>query len=440
MEFDDFKENLLKVGVEIGNVKKGIIIKTIGDYPGESVISIDEKKLEELYNKYQNNNFICNDLAMLSTKSYEILIENLNLDEKITKQEKNYYLSEPKKENYYLKEPSIEYIINLLICFMKKIENEEENVKNELIEELKGKIYINGLFYKKKENSMTFEEQLIFFLNEVLLNNRLSLKIETQSEKENAEFEDLFTSFSFEYMRLKNKGLVVSKDIYKIFGINRKKKNTDTLSYKEDIEVTKKYNSKLVNFYTIGIENEDPYIQYISYYHILEYHYNDIVKLTILDILKEPNYNLSINSQEEIANKIVIAVKRIVKRGSERELLKQVLKKYITDTQDIKKSICNFCDYYKNQEVCFSKGSKINWDIDPNISDDILNDILKQISNRIYETRNSLVHTKKNESDDINDEFYKPWDNFHKEALKQEIPLIKTIAELIIQRTSFNLQ
>ncbi len=103
--------------------------------------------------------------------------------------------------------------------------------------------------------------------------------------------------------------------------------------------------------------------------------------------------------------------------------LKYVLKEYVfinrllSALDEWNSSLKN---YYKNNNVVFS-GSKedlIAW------SD--VNVVYTNLSNRIYNTRNALAHSK---SSEINKQ-YKP--KKHKAALSKELPLIQVIAELII--------
>lgn len=56
--------------------------------------------------------------------------------------------------------------------------------------------------------------------------------------------------------------------------------------------------------------------------------------------------------------------------------------------------------------------------------------LLKAISNRIYKTRNALIHSKSSKKDMT----YHPY--LHKTELEKEISLIKVIAECIIENSS----
>ena len=78
-----------------------------------------------------------------------------------------------------------------------------------------------------------------------------------------------------------------------------------------------------------------------------------------------------------------------------------------------------YLDFLSDNSVKFSDGNKINWD--NKNSDNIIGDI----SNRIYNTRNALVHSKEMENSK-----YKPFQD--EKILSKEIPLIRIIAEKLI--------
>ena len=76
-------------------------------------------------------------------------------------------------------------------------------------------------------------------------------------------------------------------------------------------------------------------------------------------------------------------------------------------------------DYYMNNETVFAdEGNKINFS-------NITEGTYKEIRNRIYAVRNSIVHSKEGEK-----LRYEPFK--HDKELSREIPLIRAVAEEII--------
>ena len=152
-------------------------------------------------------------------------------------------------------------------------------------------------------------------------------------------------------------------------------------------------------------------------------------------MIKKELDKLSNNISEEA----VVEINKITKRRNGKNPLEQILREYITNTKDIKirvKEISednNILEYYKQSEV------KIDWDTNKDIDDgNNIDKILKSLTNRIYKKRNFLVHSTEL-AEEEQDNFYKPWDKEHEELLRKEIPLIRAIAELVIKKTSINL-
>ena len=80
--------------------------------------------------------------------------------------------------------------------------------------------------------------------------------------------------------------------------------------------------------------------------------------------------------------------------------------------------------YYKSHEVSFSNGDAID------LSDVSNEKLAKKIAARIYKTRNSLVHSKSNDSRVKERGIYHPFAD--EKELAKEIPLMRIIAESII--------
>ena len=177
----------------------------------------------------------------------------------------------------------------------------------------------------------------------------------------------------------------------------------------KEIEVSKKYESRLINFYRTGIKAEDPYIQYLAYYHILEYHYYRNLKNKVANELKEKLEDIQNNKVEDVASNII---KTVNKGTQERTVLKSILEENITDNiQNLKDRIIEINNNVSYRtSMNFSNASSINWN-------ESVSNIITQITNRIYDTRNSLVHSKKDEIEKI----YEPWNDEHVKELKKEI-------------------
>lgn len=196
----------------------------------------------------------------------------------------------------------------------------------------------------------------------------------------------------------------------------------------------RKYNKHLVNYYIQYGSTKDPLNQFIALYHVMEYFFDlEYDK----DLRKSIGSALGITDETSVKNhdidKIVMTLKsnyNISKSGTENKKLRLTLKSYVKPSDLCKSIELNHKDlikYYKNNEVPFSKGSRVN------LKGDIEKDIINNLANRIYKTRLSLVHSKADYKGEL-EEVYIPFKD--EEALKKEIPLMKAIAEQVIIKTS----
>ena len=346
-------------------------------------IEITDDKLETFFNV---NNSLNKLILNKDNKCFEVLVSNLKLEDTISEIRDN-----NSKITYRLSLISEDYAASLFHELLTRYTKDIKKIK---------KIYLIFDSYMgkqkmeiEKKESIPIEDLINKHLYENTLDcliSSVSLKIETNQEIGLEKLEEIISSFSFEYMYSKNKEIILSEDIYEAFKIKNETKNDEIISFHEkNVDTPLEYNSKLINFYRIGIKAEDPYIQYLSYYHILEFHYSQVFN-----------------------------------ENSEKNKLKSVLQRYV-DNQSLKDRIgTELCNYYKEKDVSFSSVPKIDWDS---------RDSLENIKERIYKTRNSLVHSKEAR------EFYEPWNEEHEETLKKEIPLIRAVAELIIKNTGENI-
>ena len=111
-------------------------------------------------------------------------------------------------------------------------------------------------------------------------------------------------------------------------------------------------------------------------------------------------------------------------QGNELESLKFVLKEYVRPIE-LRERLIELKqdpDYYQNNKVSFSNG--------PGVSFSDENGIYTTLAKRIYFTRNSLIHSKSNRASQT----YRV--NIHKDILKNEIPLLEAVSELVILSSS----
>lgn len=200
----------------------------------------------------------------------------------------------------------------------------------------------------------------------------------------------------------------------------------------------RKYNDELVEFYKTAISSTDPFIQYISFYHVLEFYFDEAFKKHLIDIIRDkitlPDFSHKSDAKLfDLAKSVRKELKANADetQGNELETLKYVLLQYVDDIEKLKERIKvlssdeNILSYYQTTKVPFVSGSKaktIAW------SD--LAQVHKNISDRIYQTRNALVHSKKENGGGV----YNPAKN--ETDLLHELPLVRAVAEEIIINSS----
>ena len=260
----------------------------------------------------------------------------------------------------------------------------------------------------------------------------ITLKISSASPISEKRLSDCAISFEFLIMYKKSIPISEYTDIQDMYSIGN-----SVLHYtREEVDSPPQriYNAEVLDYYTMAMESRDPFTMYISFYHIIE-HYFDAVfrkKLTeeIKDRMTRPDF--SYKSEEKIYELAKYIKKHMSSddesgKGNESESLKYVLMEYVP-IDDLKKRISQIdlkaIDYYQNNLVPFttSKKTKISW------SD--TQGVYTNLATRIYETRNSLVHSK---SEQIANQ-YRPYKN--KKQLSAEIALIKAVAEIILINSS----
>lgn len=174
-------------------------------------------------------------------------------------------------------------------------------------------------------------------------------------------------------------------------------------------------NEELVDYYKRGVASEDPFIQFISFYHIMEYFY---------EIVFEEFKTRKVDKNEGFKGK-GNELKNIVKNKNlnEKKKLFLVLLKFI-ELDELKEQLDvlgkDFYTHLTNDFVKFANAKPVNEE-----------NFHETLADRIYTIRNALVHRKENHK-----EKYLPYKTEHKEELKMEIPIIKAITTQIILENS----
>jgi len=291
------------------------------------------------------------------------------------------------------------------------------------------------LFFHRLRNrryNSEYEKADLFDSLKEIIPRFQTLKITAEINRTKQEFESLAYAFLFNLSYNTDLSYLPSsliEDLTRSIRIGRIRR-----SKVEDVDCPKrKYENDLILFYQKGISSESVDLQYLSFYHILEHFfekiYNDEMIKSIKMELTKPSFSYKRNKDVSELIKVVqdkLKYKNEEFQINEPEALRLVLDKFIPDFKEVKDEIFSYdqslLDYYKSSEVSFSKGNKVNFSEERD-------KILKNLRERIYKTRNSIVHSKETDR-----ERYLPFK--HDRILQKEIILMRIIAEKIVIESS----
>ncbi|ERT62617.1 hypothetical protein [Peptoniphilus sp. BV3AC2] len=422
MEWDEFID---KVKFILRRFNKEFNI----DYSEDSIsYTVGEKSYEFSKSDYNNitNDAMESDLSqftVLTNNSYEVIIYQTN---KMVRRLLPYKLEE-------------RIVSTNIKDSMNNIEYKFQEISDVMVWNIIKEIDLESL----KRTFMIFPPRLrgdegenLFNLLRVCFRNPYSLIVSYKKDIDKNKLNDYINSFLFNFCYNYGYSFRIMNSLDELLNIRYRNKNS---SYKsEELDAPRLlYKQDLTEQYHMAVSSEDPFVQFIGFYHIMEYFYEEIYKEGVInnvkEILLDPGF--STKRKKDIMKLVDLINKKRTEStaGSELEALELTLRKYI----DIEKIIEklneideDIIEYYKNNKVNFSNGDAI----------DLIGDkkhIFKKLANRVYKTRNSLVHSKSNEVRLNERGIYKPFKD--SKALLKEIPLLKVISEEIIIKSASEL-
>lgn len=325
------------------------------------------------------------------------------------------------KVSYQIKEPSLPMIVNLF-----------QAAKSSNLS-----FRISSIIASPRRGHYSIEDTNITFAQFLAWSYRLPdcVHIEAESNKNLSQLKQLSNSFIFNISY--NLGFTL-KTIGNIEEVCPRltRHRARRVNRIEDIEPPKRYYiPEISSQYFMARASRDPFIEFLCYYHVMEYFFDEVYKEDIIknvqDLITSPKF--SAKRQKDV----VTLVERIQKKTlatkqeyqiNEQEALALTLKKYIPNLDDIRDDLneidSSLVMYYRTHQVSFSKGDEIDL---TNIANDKLH---SKIAARIYKTRNSIVHSKSNDFRSKDRGIYRPFKD--EKELSLEIPLMQLLAESII--------
>ena len=387
-------------------------------------ISLRFSRIEEILNTLSNKRITeDNKYEFYDDKHYELLVRRQNtakLLNSITEKKEVIIFLEDKynKLKYEISPISDEYLLWIIL------------------QQIKQNIYTNLSIGNRqnwpiKQPEDSHEINVFDYLKQTS-NSYLTLKIIADKKLSLKDFDNLTYTFLFQ-IAYNNTDLIFYPETY--LEKNPIKRN----SSKDEIDPPKRlYNNDLIQHYLLAVSAKDPVVIFLSHYHVIEHFFEsvfyDYLNQEIKKIITNPGF--SYNREKDI-NKLISMVKDSLSAINgdstfkESEALKICLTTYIDLDElvaDITQVDPKLLDYYTSKQVSFSRDTTINF------NNSNQQKIYEQLANRIYKTRNAIVHSKERIKEKAYKDKYTPF--VDDSVLFREIPLIQLISEKIIFKTS----
>ena len=188
------------------------------------------------------------------------------------------------------------------------------------------------------------------------------------------------------------------------------------------------YESSLVSYYKVAKSSSFPGQCFLSYYHILEFHFLRVADENLFNAVKAKLNDPAFKSTYENVSKLLATIKRNDSVGDEKEMLKSVLRKYVVEEE--------FIEFVKDLES--EEGEKIYTGNRQRILGEEFNlkldngHALSNFSQVLKHIRNCLVHSS---------DRYSRGDTFlplaeSEDLIVKYIPIVQYMAERIIFSTA----
>lgn len=264
---------------------------------------------------------------------------------------------------------------------------------------------LDHIIYKlAQESEIRFQDYLKIIIDKVL--KLKTVVIESSSILDKKDFLTLSNSYFFYLAYTKNWDISLRKnplDVYNPVIYDNHYFTGKNIIGQNLIE-------ELIDYYKRGVASEDPFIQFISFYHVIEYSFEIVIKEFKSPVILIPK------GFKENEEEIKFFINQNLGDGKKLFL---VLLKYI-ELNELKKQLnnvsTNYFDNLTKHSVKFADAKPIEE-----------KNFYETLTNRIYVIRNALVHRKENHKLK-----YLPFNIEHREELKKEIPIIRAIATQII--------
>lgn len=277
------------------------------------------------------------------------------------------------------------------------------------------------------ENFHDGDNSLIDYISQCILRRYSSLVIKTESSISLAKAQSYMYSYIYTYIYNRQDSLYPIFDISSLFPQRRYRKRIGDFEYPKKI-----YNQELISYYNEAISSTILPHKYLSFYHILEYFYENIFMEDQISKAREiiTDAGFSHKRNKDIAKLIKSIQSKAIDKEvaiNEKTALSLLIQKHIPQEQLKEKLTARYGQEYLDllkHNVEFSDGNAIIFsNIEPK-------QYIDSLTGRIYKTRNAIVHSKESFTESKRNNKYQPIKN--DSELFQEIALIQVVAEIII--------
>jgi len=358
--------------------------------------------------------------ALFSENQYEIIVrEESSIPVRRLRDDKIEVENEEAGLNYVLSPASDSYLVWLL---------------NEMRRKLSPRDFRMGFFHSPRlDRALQEEGELTPFDYIRLTTFRLmTLKIHSDKRMTPTHFSKLTHSFLFHVGYNLDVALVPQRLLEEI--ARRGRINRMRRSRTEELDPPRRlYTEDLVQHYLLAVSTDNPVIEYLSYYHVLEHFFesvfNDDLIESVRSSITDPGFSYK---RKKDIGQLINSIKRALQIRSETitfsevEALRLCIAKFV-DLNELKQKLDAYdetlIDFYRSNKVDFSGGVEVDFD-----SADT-EQVHKSLTKRIYSTRNALVHSKDGEKSK-----YTPFKDDR--SLVREVPLMRFISEMVILKES----
>lgn len=384
-----------------------ILTRTYHDYQTDedheeivAKISLDE--LEHL-SASLSEDYLCADIMLIKKDYIEVAVQSLDRSRPplYMRSEQGSFAINEHNYKFITSKASMKYIFALFCYFSHYPE----------------KYDITPFRMRFQEENITIEELFDSY-------RIFTARIESPQKHSTTELKRIFDSYLFNISYNYNTSLAIAdfsvdRRLYRA-GARRGGRLFPYKSYKPD----------LTKYYHQAIATNLPFMQYLAFYHVAEFFFQSISEddafQVISNFITRPSFSPYKQDDLRVFYNMIKKMMREQRDDgvwNEKNGLLLCLKKFVPDLNILKRSIesidSSAIDHYKTTHVTFTDDSKT---VDFN---DNVEKIYLCIRDRVYSTRNAIVHSKSGER-----LRYEPFK--HDKQLAKEIPLIRAIAEEII--------